>query len=177
MSLLDGFSVWIEVSSIGQSLDLSLDVLVILVVVDGIFADGLALESLLMQAELLFLSSLLLHFVHQQIVIVNGVEVLCGFIDIVLLLKILHELLLVLHFIGDSSIRLLLDLCKLLVLLHLSLGLGLCSSSLKLGQQLLTLLVLLLLQVHLHLVLSLLVLSKNLLEVGIIPSILELLLE
>lgn len=177
LSLLDGLGVRVEVSSIGQSLDLILDLLVVLVVVNGVLTDGLALQTLLVQTELLLFSSLLLHFVHQQVVIVNVFKVLSTFIDMFLLFEIVHEGLLVLNLIGNTRIGILFDLGKLLVLLHLSLGLGLSSSSLNLGQQLLTLLILLLLQVHLDLVLSLLVLAKDLLEVGIIPSILELLLE
>ena len=78
LAFVNVFLVWLISRAIGQPLNLISDLVIVMIGNLGIFSLELALDSLLLHLEGLFIPTLLLHVVHEDLVSVDLVIELCG---------------------------------------------------------------------------------------------------
>ena len=173
------FLVWLVSCAIGQPLNLISDLVIVISGDLGVFSLELALDSLLLHLEGLFIPTLLLHVVHEYLVSVDLVIELCGIAAFISIhcLQVFFKLVPISCICLSLGCGCLLDLVELLSSLELSLVLSASSSSLEVILKLCILLGKVLSELLLDLFLRVLIVLKNILEVLVTARILELILE
>ena len=179
LALIDVLLVWLVSRAIGQPLNLISDLVVVGGDILGVFTLECALDSFLLHLEGLFIPTLLLHIVHEDLVSVDLLVELRGIATFISIdcLQVFSKL------VPISCVRLslgcgfLLDLIELLSSLELSLVLSTSSSCLEVILKLCILLGKVFSKLLFDLFLCVLIVFKNTLEVLIAARILELILE
>ena len=179
LSLIDMSAVRIKDGTVSKLLNLLINHVVFGLRFSGILSLELASNSLLLQLECLFFSTLVFHLVHEKRVGVDLLVKLVG-IDVFVIIistQILLQLVSILLILSSSCGSGLFNLLELFILLHLGLVLSSCASRLESVLKFLASLAVLFTNSFLNVCLGLLIVFKDLLEVLVGARILQFVLE